>query len=215
VPSRKKRIAQIVFIAITVPLLVMSATILVLDHVMPQFRATPAVEASEASIAVPEAVVRAPAPIVSISAPTQLKIDKIGVSAVVQPVGLTVDGNMDIDENPTQAAWYKLGPKPGQEGSAVIAGHYGWKKNVPSVFNDLHTLVAGDQILTLGEDGKVMTFVVTRLATYAPDQDATNVFRSDDGKSHLNLVTCQGSWNNSVRTYSERLVVFTDYVSEI
>ena len=137
------------------------------------------------------------------------------MSAVVQPVGLTVDGNMDIDENPTQAAWYKLGPKPGQEGSAVIAGHYGWKKNVPSVFNDLHTLVAGDQILTLGEDGKVMTFVVTRLATYAPDQDATNVFRSDDGKSHLNLVTCQGSWNNSVRTYSERLVVFTDYVSEI
>jgi len=76
-------------------------------------------------------------------------------------------------------------------------------------------LVAGDRILTVGEDGKVMTFVVTSLATYAPDQDATNVFRSDDGKAHLNLVTCQGSWNNSVRTYSERLVVFTDLLDEV
>jgi len=119
---------------------------------------------------------------------------------------------MDIDENPKQAAWYQLGAKPGEEGSAVIAGHYGWKKSVPSVFNDLHTLVAGDEISTVGEDGKVMTFVVSRLATYAPDQDATDVFRSDDGKAHLNLVTCQGSWNNSQSTYSERLVVFTNLV---
>jgi LPXTG-site transpeptidase (sortase) family protein len=215
VPSRKKRIAHIVFIAIAVPVFAMSATILVLDHVMPQFRATPAIGNMEVSVAVPDAVVREPVPVVSISPPTQLKIDKIGVGAVVQPVGLTSDGNMDIDENPRQAAWYKLGPKPGQEGSAVIAGHYGWKKNVPSVFNNLHTLVAGDKVLTLGEDGTVLTFVVTRLATYAPDQDATNVFRSDDGKSHLNLVTCQGSWNNTVRTYSERLVVFTDLLSEV
>jgi len=215
VASRKKRIAQIVFIAIAVPLLAMSATILILDHIMPEFRATPAVENMEVSVAVPEAVVREPAPIVAISPPTNIKIDKIGVGAVVQPVGLTADGNMDIDENPVEAAWYKLGPKPGQEGSAVIAGHYGWKKNVPSVFNNLHTLVAGDEILTVGEDGRVMTFVVTHLATYAPDQDATNVFRSDDGKAHLNLVTCQGSWNNSVRTYSERLVVFTDFLNAV
>ena len=214
-PSRKKRIAQVAFIAIAVPLLAMSATILILDHVMPQFRAAAVIENREVSLAVPEAVVRTPAPLAALSPPTQLKIDKIGVGAVVQPVGLTADGNMDIDENPTQAAWYKLGPKPGQEGSAVIAGHYGWKKNVPSVFNDLHTLVAGDRILTVGEDGKVMTFVVTSLATYAPDQDATNVFRSDDSKAHLNLVTCQGSWNNSVRTYSERLVVFTDLLDEV
>jgi sortase A len=214
VPSRKKRIAQIVFIVIAVPLLAMSGTILVLEHVMPRFKAT-VVQNREISLTVPEAVVRAPAPLVALAPPTELKIDKIGVGAVVKPVGLTVDGNMDIDENPTQAAWYKFGPKPGQEGSAVIAGHYGWKKNVPSVFNDLHKLVAGDQILTLGEDGKVMTFVVTHLITYAPDQDATNVFKSDDGKAHLNLVTCQGSWNNSVRTYSERLVVFADLLSEV
>jgi len=212
VPSRQARIIQVVFITISVPILAMSATILVLDHVMPKFRAAAVVENREVVLAVPEAVVRAPAPLVAISPPTQLKIDKIGVGAAVQPVGLTADGNMDIDENPSQAAWYKLGPKPGQEGSAVIAGHYGWKNKTPSVFNELHTLVAGDKILTVGEDGKVMTFVVTSLATYAPDQDATNVFRSDDGKAHLNLVTCQGSWNNSVRTYSERLVVFTDLV---
>jgi len=180
---------------------------------MPQFQATSKVRNFEtAPLTVPQAIVYENVPVVQISAPVQLKISKINVDTTIKAVGLTADGDMDIDENPKQAAWYMLGPKPGQEGSAVVAGHYGWKNGVASVFNDLHTLVAGDEISTLGEDGDILTFVVTRLVTYAPNQDATDVFKSDDGKAHLNLVTCQGSWNNSVRTYSERLVVFSDII---
>jgi len=191
----------------------MCATFILLNNFSPRYRAAPASFNNRAAVAVPESVIIHDAvPVVPISPPVKLTISKINVNAVVQPVGLTAEGNMDIDENPKQAAWYELGPKPGQEGSAVIAGHYGWKKSVPSVFNDLNKLVAGDEISTIGDDGKVMTFVVTRSATYEPNQDATDVFKSDDGKAHLNLVTCQGSWNNTVRTYSERLVVFTDFV---
>lgn len=205
------RIVQNIFIAITVPLLSMCATFIVLNNIMPRYRAPLAAANIEVPIT-PEPIVHNAPPVIPITAPVQLKISKINVDTTVAAVGLTAEGNMDIDENPKQAAWYQLGAKPGEEGSAVIAGHYGWKKSVPSVFNDLHTLVAGDEISTVGEDGKVMTFVVSRLATYAPDQDATDVFRSDDGKAHLNLVTCQGSWNNSQSTYSERLVVFTNLV---
>jgi len=142
----------------------------------------------------------------------QLKIERIGVLALINPVGLAANGDMAIDENPEQLAWYKDGPKPGEEGSAVIAGHYGWKGSVPSVFNELHTLVPGDEITAIDDKGQTLIFVVIRLETYQPDQDATNVFKSDDGKAHLNLITCQGSWNNSQSTYSERLVVFTDLV---
>jgi len=147
-----------------------------------------------------------------VASPVVLKIDSIGVATDISPVGLNDAGDMAIDDDPKQAAWYKLGPKPGEEGSAVIAGHYGWKNGSPSVFNDLNKLVKGDTISTLDENGRLMNFVVTRTALYAPDQDATDVFRSDDGKAHLNLVTCQGSWNNTAKTYSERLIIFTDYV---
>ena len=146
------------------------------------------------------------------SVPVQMSIAAIDVAAIINPVGLTSEGDMAIDENPEQIAWYKFGPKPGELGSAVVAGHYGWKNGVPSIFNDLNTLVKGDEISILGENGQLMTFVVTRTAIYMPDQDATDVFKSDDGKAHLNLITCQGSWNKSLDTYSERLVVFTDFV---
>jgi len=212
VAGRYKYIAHRAFISLTVPLLSFCATLIVLTIVTPQFRAPSA----GATIEVPkEAIAPAAEPValvVPIASPVQLKIAKINVDTTMAAVGINAKGDMDIDEDPNKAAWYKLGAKPGEVGNAVIAGHYGWKNRSPSVFNDLHTLVKGDTISTVAEDGKVMTFVVSRLATYAPEQDATDVFISNDGKAHLNLVTCQGSWNNSIQTYSERLVVFSDLV---
>jgi len=60
----------------------------------------------------------------------------------------------------------------------------------------------------------VRNFAVTAIRMYNPDDDATQVFVSTDGKAHLNLITCQGSWNNTEQTYSERLVVFTDEIKD-
>jgi LPXTG-site transpeptidase (sortase) family protein len=210
VHRKYNRIAQKTFVIITVTLLSMCVTFILLYSLAPRYRAPLATASTENPAQASKPVVQNGVSV--IAPPVSLKISKIGVDTTMAAVGVNLKGDMDIDENPTQAAWYKLGAKPGEEGSAVIAGHYGWKNGVPSVFNDLHTLVKGDKFSTIGEDGKQMMFVVTRLATYAPDQDATNVFRSDDGKAHLNLVTCQGSWNNSQSTYSERLVVFSDLV---
>lgn len=204
---RQKRVMQKLFLIITIPVVSLCITFILLYVFAPGYHRSPVVP-----IKVPSVVHSVATPAVVIAAPIQLKISSINVDAIVNPVGLTSTGDMDIDENPTQVAWYKLGPKPGEEGSAVIAGHYGWKDGVPSVFNDLNKLVKGDMISTLGEDGQVKTFAVNHTALYAPNQDATDVFISDDGKAHLNLITCQGSWNNSARTYSERLIVFTDYV---
>jgi sortase A len=147
---------------------------------------------------------------VKVSVPSQMNIEKIKVNAAIRPVGLTAAGDMDIGENPTELAWYQYGPKPGETGSAVVAGHYGWKGDVPSVFNDLNTLAKGDKITVQDQNGKESIFAVTKIALYDPDQDATEVFRSNDGKAHLNLITCQGSWVNAKQSYTKRLVIFTD-----
>jgi len=195
-------------IALTVPIISLCATFILLYAIKPHApsKVVPSTHTAQ--------IVHAATPTVVFSAPIQLRIDRISVAASVQPVGLTPDGNMDIDENPEQVAWYKLGPKPGEEGSAVIAGHYGWKNSVPSVFNDLHTLVKGDKITTVGDDGRTVNFIVNRSEVYAPTQDATSVFKSDDGKAHLNLITCQGEWNGKLSSYTERLVVFADAVKQ-
>jgi LPXTG-site transpeptidase (sortase) family protein len=204
---RRKAIGQKVFLAITVPVASLSATFILFYIFMPQHNSVPLVTKDTAQVA------HDVTPAVQIASPVQLKINSINVSAAINPVGLTAAGDMDIAENPEQVAWYKLGPKPGETGSAVIAGHYGWKDGVSSIFNDLNKLVKGDQISTVGEDGKLMTFVVSHTATYDPKQDTSEVFRSSDAKAHLNLITCQGTWENTQKTYSRRLVIFSDLLN--
>ena len=196
-------VMQKLFIIVIVPLVSLCAVFILLYIFVPRPAAPVAVDVPLPALSTAKKPLKA-------SVPVRLTIESINVTADVTPTGLTSDGDMAIEENPEQVAWYKLGPKPGEEGSAVVAGHYGWKNGIASVFNDLNTLAKGDEISMTNEDGTTLTFVVTRTALYTPDQDATNVFRSDDGKAHLNLITCQGSWNNTASTYSERLVVFTD-----
>lgn len=143
-------------------------------------------------------------------APKQLEILSINVNSNIVPVGLTDSGDMAVNDNPNELFWYLFGPKPGEKGSAVIAGHYGWKDGQPAVFNDLHKLKQGDRLSVYDEAGVSVTFIVRESRRYDPEADATEVFKSNDGKTHLNLITCDGSWNNALQTYSQRLVVFTD-----
>lgn len=142
--------------------------------------------------------------------PARLTIPRIGVSAVLEFVSLTTNGEMDVPKDPANVAWFDSGPRPGEEGSAVIAGHYGWKDDLPAVFDDLSALQKGDPIYIEDENGVLTTFVVRELRSYGEDEDVPEVFGSIDGKAHLNLVTCEGVWDAISKSYSKRLVVFTD-----
>lgn len=189
---------------IGIPLVSLCATFLYL-HTYVNVRYRPIVTNAQATPITISSVVLERA-----SVPIQLKITSIGVDTTIKPVGLTIDGDMAIDESIDTVAWYQLGPKPGEKASAVIAGHYGWKDGQASVFNKLHTLKAGDRVITFDEKRTETQFIVREIRSYDPSADATEVFRSTDGKAHLNLITCIGAWNGSLQTYSERLVVFTD-----
>lgn len=142
--------------------------------------------------------------------PVRLKIPAIQVDAAVVLVGLTPDGAMDAPKSPSDVAWYKLGPSPGENGSAVIAGHFGWKDNMPAVFDNLSALKKGDKIYVENDKGEMMTFVVRELRSFDDKGNTAEVFNSSDGKAHLNLITCEGVWNKKTKSYSGRLVVFTD-----
>ena len=54
--------------------------------------------------------------------------------------------------------------------------------------------------------------MVREIRTYDATADATDVFISNDGKAHLNIITCDGAWNKNMNQYSQRLVIFTDKV---
>lgn len=148
-----------------------------------------------------------------VAPPIRLKIPKIKVNTTLEHVGLTSEGAMDIPKSPDKAAWFNLGPRPGEIGSAVIDGHYGvWKNGKKTVFNNLNKLRKGDKVYTIDEKGSVITFVVRESKSYNSEMDADDVFISGDGKSHLNLITCEGVWNKVTQSYPRRLVIFTDKV---
>jgi len=142
--------------------------------------------------------------------PSRLIIPKIGVDAAVEYVGLTPSGAMGTPKGPAEVAWFNQGPRPGEIGSAVITGHFGWKDNIPAVFDEIHTLRTGDTLYVEDGKGTVITFVVREIRTYDEKADASDVFGSSDGKAHLNLITCEGVWDAVSKNYSKRLVIFTD-----
>ncbi|MDO8486144.1 MAG: class F sortase [Candidatus Staskawiczbacteria bacterium] len=143
--------------------------------------------------------------------PIFLKIPKINVDVAFEYVGVTSDGAMDVPKGPDNVAWFKLGPKPGEIGSSVISGHYGtWENGKGSVFDNLYKLRKGDKIYIENDRGVIISFVVRESRRYDPNENASEVFISSDGKAHLNIITCDGVWNEIYKTYSKRLVVFAD-----
>ncbi len=164
----------------------------------------------------PQTIEKKPLTIISqaVGAPIRIKIPNIRVNAAIQNVGLTSNGAMGIPELPRDTAWYKLGPKPGEIGSAVIAGHLDWLYGAAGAFAHLKVLKPGDIIIVEDDKGQETSFIVRTSRSYRHNEDATHIFNSYDGKSHLNLITCDGIWNRITRTYSKRLVIFADKIEK-
>jgi hypothetical protein len=53
----------------------------------------------------------------------RLAVPALGVDAPVEPVGIRDDGQMALPDDVDRLGWYRFGPVPGAEGSAVLAGH--------------------------------------------------------------------------------------------
>jgi LPXTG-site transpeptidase (sortase) family protein len=145
------------------------------------------------------------------SLPVRLKIPQINVDAAIENVGVAADGAMAVPNDIANVGWFNLGPRPGQNGSAVIAGHYNGKSGQAGVFANLSKLQIGDKLYVQNSSGRLITFMVRKSQMYDPGY-ADNVFSQSDG-AHLNLITCDGVWDKVAKSYSKRLVVFADIVN--
>lgn len=140
--------------------------------------------------------------------PVELTIPKINVHAPIEHIGLDGQGNVGVPQGNVDVSWFDAGPRPGEQGSALISGHYGiWKNNNHSVFDLLDTLKAGDAIYVTDDQGVTRTFIVQTTKVYSKDQKVPELFNRNDG-SYLNIITCHGQWLANQKTYSQRFVVF-------
>lgn len=142
-----------------------------------------------------------------------LKIPRIGVNAVIKSMGVTSDGVMLVPGNRFDVGWFSLGTRPGQTGSAVIGGHNRWASK-PGVFANLNQLKIGDVLSVVDTNGIPTSFMVKDMRIFDAKDTNSGIFDSDSGV-HLNLITCTGTWDPSTKTYTKRLVVFTDAVQVV
>jgi LPXTG-site transpeptidase (sortase) family protein len=149
--------------------------------------------------------------------PVWLTIPTIGVDAQVDMVGLTADGAMGAPIDPDHVGWLSSSASPGAAGTAVIDGHRGWIEKMAVVFDRLHELHIGDNIYVKDASSTITTFVVREMRSYNTSEDVSAVFGKGGGAisgAHLNLITCDGDWDATSKTYTRRLVVFADKVGK-
>lgn len=130
----------------------------------------------------------------------RLSVPAIGVDAGILPVGVTRSGQLAIGDSVRDVYRWRDGVRPGQPGSAVLAGHT-WSKGA-GVFDRLGTLRPGDRVL-VGRSRFEVTRVrrVTRMSPSA----VARLF-SDRGRARLVLITC-GDRNDLTGVYRSRIIV--------
>ena len=145
--------------------------------------------------------------------PTRIEIPAIGVDARIESVGL--DYSRKRMANPTDTkdtAWYSLGFKPGEKGSAVISGHYDNRDGSPAVFYQLAKLKPGDLIYVYDQNHR-LRFEVSMVHVYPVKSFPLERTFNSKGMPGLNLVTCAGVWNTESHNYSDRTVIYSHLTS--
>lgn len=142
----------------------------------------------------------------TVGVPTRVRIPSIGVDAPVARLGLEPDGAMQAPPDWDVPGWYAGGPRPGQVGPAVIAGHID-SLSGPAVFFQLARLETGDEVLVMTDAGRVLRFVVDGRQTFTKARFPTHLVYGPQPVPVLRLITCTGEFDAATGSYLSNLVV--------
>lgn len=153
-----------------------------------------------------------PIPAAAAVHPVRLQVPAIGVdTSQLEKLSRGAGGELDPPVNFDRAGYYVDGPTPGDPGPAVIAAHVD-DTSGPKVFYRLRELVAGDQVLVTRSDGRKVTFRVDAVEQYPKGQFPTAAVYGPQPGASLRLITCGGSFDETVRSYRDNIVVYAHEV---
>lgn len=140
--------------------------------------------------------------------PVGIDLPSIGVDdAPVTSVGVEPNGDMEIP-GAEEVGWYRFGPNPGDTGSAVLAAHIAFNGD-DGVFRNLADMEPGERFSVAFSDGSEREFVVIGLRQYSKETIPLEDFFARDGTPRLILITCGGSFNRSLNSYDDNVVVIS------
>lgn len=139
--------------------------------------------------------------------PVSISIPSIGVDSKLTPTGVLDDGTVAVPPDPSIAGWFTGGPRPGERGPAVIMGHVDSQTAGPGVFWRLSELSVG-AVATVQTSDRSQTFVVQSVEQYPKNAFPTQAVYGPVPQPALRLITCGGSFDNSIGHYRDNIVVF-------
>lgn len=139
--------------------------------------------------------------------PLRVLLPTLGVSSTLDPLPLLGDGTLQAPTVWDVAGWYADGPRPGEVGPAVVAGHVDGPDG-PAVFWDLEDLRPGDRVEVERSDGSTVAFAVTRSLVVRKDGFPTAEVYGPTPDAELRLITCDGEFDDATGHYVDNLVVF-------
>lgn len=132
------------------------------------------------------------------------------VDATIIPVGVNPDQTFEVPPA-DQVGWYRFGPTPGDEGSAVLAAHIAFD-GVDGVFRHLADVEVGAVVVVGYDDGTSQRYRIDSVTDYFKEELPPELF-SRDGDSQLALITCGGAFNPQLRSYESNTVAVATPIS--
>lgn len=143
------------------------------------------------------------------SVPVSVVLDRVGLSAPVEPVGLRPDGTMELPP-PSGAGWFRHGATHGDaSGTAVIAGHVD-SQDGPGAFLPLRQAAPGDTVTVDGSAGETIEYVISDVTRHRKGELPTEALFAATGRHRLVLITCGGAFDEAASAYTENLVVIAE-----
>ena len=141
----------------------------------------------------------------SLAATPRLRVPKIGANAAMIPAGINARGELAVGTSVRDVYIWKHGVRPGQPGSAVLAGHT-WSRG-DGVFDRLGSMRRGNRF-AVGRH----RFRVTKVTTVRRlSRTQVRELFSDRGRPRVVLITC-GDRSNTTGIYRSRILVYAQKI---
>jgi sortase (surface protein transpeptidase) len=147
-----------------------------------------------------------------VARPVALTIPAIGVRTPLERLGRTPQGTLQVPVSTTVAGWYTGSPRPGEIGSAIIAGHIDSAQG-PGVFFRLRLLRPGDLVYVRRSDRTLVVFRVYAERMYPKSGFPTGRVYGPTPDAELHLISCGGVFDQATGSYLSNVVVYAAQIS--
>lgn len=143
------------------------------------------------------------------AAPVRLQLPRLGIDARIEPVGVDAAGALGVPDDPEVLGWWRSGARPGQgRGAVVVDGHVDSARHGRGVFAKLAELHPGDLVGVITGQGTTRPYVVSGRRRYPKTSLPSGEVFAQQGPERLVLITCGGTFDERLRTYSHNVVVY-------